>query len=249
MARLCILALVLSLVTQASIATELTIESSQTQIGLLELYTSEGCSSCPPADRWLSKLKAHDGLWVRFVPVGLHVDYWDYIGWKDRFASPHYSRRQRDYARHNNVSTVYTPGFIYNGNEWRSWFGKPSSNFPIGGRPGVLRVSITSDDVEIEFAPLESRSEKYHAYLALLGFGISTDVQAGENSGRQLNHDFVVLGLEQGQLQSRENQYTGTMRLPQSRVAAQHYAVAAWVSEPERPAPLQAVGGWLTEAL
>ena len=74
-------------------------ESSTEQVGLLELYTSEGCSSCPPADEWLSQLKENPGVWSQFIPIALHVDYWDYIGWKDRYASPSHAQRQRQYAR------------------------------------------------------------------------------------------------------------------------------------------------------
>ncbi len=96
---------------------EIVIRSPETQVSLLELYTSEGCSSCPPADRWISKLKKDDRLWSSMIPVAFHVDYWDYIGWKDRFASPEYSLRQRNYARSKNLKTVYTPGFLLNGEE------------------------------------------------------------------------------------------------------------------------------------
>jgi len=72
--------------------------SGEKQVPLIELYTSEGCSSCPPADRWMSKLTAHEDLWSGFVPIALHVDYWDYIGWKDPYASREYSQRQRQIA-------------------------------------------------------------------------------------------------------------------------------------------------------
>jgi hypothetical protein len=96
-------------------------ESSSRQTALLELYTSEGCSSCPPTDRWMSALENEPGLWNEFIPIALHVDYWDYIGWKDRFVSLEYSARQRQYAQEQSLKTVYTPGFVYNGNEWRNW--------------------------------------------------------------------------------------------------------------------------------
>ena len=72
----------------------LSAKSPAEQVGLLELYTSEGCSSCPPADRWLSKLKGEPKLWRNIIPLAFHVDYWDYIGWEDRFASPAYTARQ-----------------------------------------------------------------------------------------------------------------------------------------------------------
>ena len=107
-------------------------KSATEQTGMLELYTSEGCSSCPPADSWLSSLKNEDGLWREFIPLAFHVDYWDYIGWKDRFASPKNSNRQRQYARGQSLKTVYTPGFLYNGEEWRGWFIRRFIDLPEG---------------------------------------------------------------------------------------------------------------------
>lgn len=109
--------------------------SGEKQTALLELYTSEGCSSCPPADRWLSSLKSKEGLWEEFIPIALHVDYWDYIGWQDRFASKQYSQRQRQYAREQSLKTVYTPGFVYNGKEWRNWFAKRFLISPMAETP------------------------------------------------------------------------------------------------------------------
>ena len=91
---------------------EVMISSPETRVNVLELYTSEGCSSCPPADKYISELKSHPGLWTSLIPVAFHVDYWNYIGWEDRFSSPEYSARQRRYARSKNLKTVYTPGCI-----------------------------------------------------------------------------------------------------------------------------------------
>jgi hypothetical protein len=105
--------LIISLVfyTGTSVQAEVIIASPNTHVSLLELYASEGCISCPPADAWVSKLKSHSGLWKSIVPVVFHVDYWNYIGWKDRFSSAEHSSRQRSYARSKNLKTVYTPGF------------------------------------------------------------------------------------------------------------------------------------------
>lgn len=99
-------------------------ESTDTQVRLIELYTSEGCYSCPPADDWIRKLKTDKRLWKEFVPTAFHVDYWDYIGWKDPFASADNTRRQHHYASVLGMRTVYTPGFFLNGKEWRGFFNK-----------------------------------------------------------------------------------------------------------------------------
>src|SRR5574339_14875 len=85
--------------------------SSTNRTALLELYTSEGCSSCPPAEAWLSRLKSDARLWKDFVPVAFHVDYWDYLGWRDPFGAAEYSERQRGYAAQWKSRSVYTPGF------------------------------------------------------------------------------------------------------------------------------------------
>ena len=73
-------------------------ESGAERVNLVELYTSEGCSSCPPADRWLSGLRRNRGLWQQVVPLAFHVDYWDNLGWRDQFADASWSERQRQYA-------------------------------------------------------------------------------------------------------------------------------------------------------
>ena len=89
-----------------------TFESPETQASLIELYTSEGCSSCPPAEARLTKLRDNPGLWSQFVPVAFHVDYWDKLGWPDRFASGVFTRRQYQYAARWGGSSVYTPEFV-----------------------------------------------------------------------------------------------------------------------------------------
>jgi hypothetical protein len=91
-------------------------QSSTRQVSLLELYTSGGCSSCPPAETWLSKLKTSGGLWRDFVPVAFHVDYWNNLGWKDRFSDEQYTERQKSYAQLWSASNIYTPEFVLNGN-------------------------------------------------------------------------------------------------------------------------------------
>ncbi|MCP5161451.1 MAG: DUF1223 domain-containing protein, partial [Hahellaceae bacterium] len=102
-------------------ANEVTFQSEAKQTALLELFTSEGCSSCPPADAWLSTLQHDPRLWRDFIPVAFHVDYWDRLGWKDTLASPAYSHRQQVYQQQKLTSGVYTPGFVLAGEEWRGW--------------------------------------------------------------------------------------------------------------------------------
>ncbi|MCW8988476.1 MAG: DUF1223 domain-containing protein, partial [Gammaproteobacteria bacterium] len=95
------------------------IESGIKKNTLIELYTSEGCSSCPPAEKYLNNFTKKKDLWKTWIPVAFHVDYWDYIGWKDRFAEKKFAQRQRQYAQLKRASTVYTPAFMVNGDSWR----------------------------------------------------------------------------------------------------------------------------------
>ena len=140
--RNCLLTSLLLVPLVAAGADAVRLESPGPRVSLLELYTSEGCSSCPPADRWVSKLRDDPRLWHEVVPVAFHVDYWDYIGWPDRFASPAFGARQREYARTRHVSTVYTPGLVLAGEEWRSWFFAPVLRVDTDEKAGRLTLGM-----------------------------------------------------------------------------------------------------------
>lgn len=226
-------------------AVELSLLSKAKQTGLLELYSSEGCSSCPPADKWLAALKGNPHLWSEFIPVAFHVDYWDDIGWKDRFASPAHTRRQHRYAREGGSKAVYTPGFFYNGSEWRRWFTSREPDFPPARNSGVLRADLKEEKIEVSFNAIEEISGPVIVNVVLLGFDLLTPVKAGENRGRELRHDFVVLKHEQTRLSNHNNSWTGTARLPGSEINASREGIAIWISASNMQRPLQAVGGWL----
>ena len=89
--------------------------SGPEQTVMIELFTSQGCNSCPPAEAYLNRFTANPGLWKKFIPLAYHVDYWDYLGWKDRFAHPAHAQRQRQYAQQRSLKTVYTPALAVNG--------------------------------------------------------------------------------------------------------------------------------------
>ena len=199
----------------------------------------------PPADRWIAKLRDDPRLWREVVPVAFHVDYWDYIGWRDRFASPVYGNRQREYARGRHVSTVYTPGFVLAGKEWRSWFFRPDLKVGDGVEIGRLRLSVDGQQAKIAFTPSVSGSGDLEVHVAMLGFDLETEVRSGENGGRTLEHDFVVLGYRSLAMTRRESTHTAAFSLPQLKVPSERKAIAAWVSLPGDPRPVQVVGGWL----
>jgi len=244
MSRLLAMLATLALAAPAP-AQEMVIESGERKVALLELYTSEGCSSCPPADRWFSTLNGDPRLWREVVPVAFHVDYWDYIGWKDRFASPLYGERQRQLAREGSVRTVYTPGLVVNGEEWRGWFSRPQLRVEPGPRVGRLRLEVEGERVRLDFLPAIGGLATLDAHVALLGFDIETEVEAGENDGRRLQHDFVVLGYHRAAMRREDEGYRVALALPTPVAASTRRALAAWINVAGSLRPLQAVGGWL----
>ncbi|WP_439858681.1 DUF1223 domain-containing protein [Pseudomonas sp. MBLB4136] len=208
---------------------------------VLELFTSQGCSSCPPADRWLSRLREHPQLWQGLIPLAFHVDYWDRLGWPDPFANPAHSARQRGYARSSASRSVYTPGFILAGREWRGWFRGEPLDLPSGAEVGTLTLRLDGDSLRLAFDASATAPAGLIAHVARLGFGLHTRVSRGENAGSLLTHDFVVLSLQQIAASTPNRWLT---RLPHEP-RGERQAIVAWLSAPGDLAPYQAVGGWL----
>jgi hypothetical protein len=220
------------------------LESGPQQVALLELYTSEGCSSCPPAEAWLSRLKDDSNLWKSFVPVAYHVDYWNRLGWTDRYSSPQWTERQSRYAALWSSGSVYTPAFVLNGTEWRDWSGKTPP--PNDKRTGQLRAS--SEDGKrwtIEFQPVKGETGEWEAHFAFLGSGISSKIVAGENNGRNLAHDFVVLSQVNEPMKNGGERASASLTMPDSSLTAPRIAIAIWVTRSGQLPPLQATGGWM----
>jgi hypothetical protein len=218
-------------------------QTAVTRVGLLELFTSEGCSSCPPAEKWLSALKDSPNLWNEFVPVAFHVDYWDYLGWKDPWASSQFTARQHAYVSSWRADSVYTPGFVLNGNEWRDWSNSKGPS-PSKAKAGVLKVS--SQDLthwNVTFTPAIPSTGEYEVHAALLANSLTSDVKAGENRGRHLNHDFVATNLTSNPLKANADKLEGQFTITQGQ--ASRRALAVWLTRKGTLEPLQAVGGWL----
>jgi len=225
-----------------------TFSSGATRADLLELYTSQGCSSCPPADAWLGALTGDKGLWTRVVPVAFHVDYWDYLGWKDPFGSVDNSERQRDYAARWQSDRIYTPGFVLNGDEWRGWRGAKA---PMGSddRTGVIAVTVGDGAASVTYTPSGSGTLPVTAHVAVLGFGLETVVGKGENRGRTLKGDFVALSHQAAPLAGTNGTLTASLPLEAPKdVRAARYAIAVWVTQGESPVAVQATGAWLDPA-
>ncbi|MGH8307399.1 MAG: DUF1223 domain-containing protein [Gammaproteobacteria bacterium] len=225
------------------------ITSGATQVSLLELYTSEGCSSCPPAENWLSRLTDDPRLWKQVVPIALHVDYWNNLGWRDPFDSRAYTLRQQQYAEHWDNGVVYTPEFVLNGKEWSSWFGLHSLRLPHATDVGRLTLTIDGPQISAAFTPINNSYKSLVLHVTVLAFGVKTRVGAGENAGRELKHDFLVIGYEQHPFATSGATFTTRLSIPHEiSVKASRYALAAWVSTPNDPAPIQSAGDWLPAA-
>ena len=154
---------------------------------VIELYTSEGCSSCPPADRWLSRLKPQAASGQAVVQA-FHVGYWDYIGWVDRFASPAHTARQKQVALQNRLSNIYTPQLVRNGQDWRD-----DGRGIGGGEPARARISLRSADDTFEAVVTPGDGVgTWSAYWSVTEHGHTSKVKSGENAGEFLQHDFVV---------------------------------------------------------
>ncbi len=234
--------------TGPSLRAEVVITSPITRVSLLELYTSEGCRSCPPADKWLSKLKSHSALWTSLVPVSFHVDYWNDNGWEDRFSSPEYSERQKQYAKSNNLRTVYTPGFILNGQEWRSFFGFRKLATKSNQKVGSINLKINDMHLEATYTPFINMTDKTLILnVVVLGFEIITHVKSGENRNKDFKHDFTVLGYKTLPLHKNQSFYKAMTELPEVTETAPRMAVSAWINNEYDMSPIQAVGGWLNE--
>ncbi len=202
------------------------VSSPAHRVALLELYTSEGCSSCPPADRWLSKLKQSSIDSTQLVALAFHVTYWDYIGWRDRFAQKKFDQRQRELARHNASRTVYTPQFVLNGRDFRDYRHFVRHIERIRHQPSVVDLTLTLQlredagfDVQLEAKLKNTLEHVADLYLAVVENGLSSEVDDGENAGESLQHDYVVRRLYGPLQDSRQASHTVLLRLqPQWQV-------------------------------
>jgi hypothetical protein len=175
--------------------------STDRLVGLIELYTSEGCDSCPPADNWLSRLPAADEKnWA--IAIAFHVDYWDRLGWTDRFASAKYTARQQEQMRRQRSSFVYTPQVMLQGRDFPQWHasGEPAAALAaVNARKPRASIELGVDtangdaivDVHVMIPDARDRAHAVVA-VALVQNKLSSEVKAGENAGKRLNHDHVV---------------------------------------------------------
>jgi hypothetical protein len=217
-------------------------QSGEMRTPLVELCTSEGCSSCPPADQFLSELTDSKGLWRDYVPVSFHVDYWDRLGWKDRFARAEFTERQRAYARTWKSRSVYTPAFVIDGREWKGFFEGELLPRSVNDRVGVLRLErVESRSWKLKFRPVKKHEGTLNGHIVIQGLGLDSLVSSGENRGRRLEHDFVVLSKVRVDLELVDGLWSARLPLDIRSEVKGEMAISCWVESGGRI--LQATGG------
>ncbi len=197
--------------------TACTVKSGVATAALVELYTSEGCSSCPPADLQLRQLHQVLDAGAVVVPLALHVSYWDRIGWKDIFAQTRFDARQSALLSFRKNRVAYTPQFFVNGEELRGWRNDlPTTVRQINAKVAPLSITLTSSPIATASVTLEANAvapDPHLAgalYLAVSESALVSQVTRGENSGVTLRHDntarlwFGPIPLEKGRAQLRQ---------------------------------------------
>lgn len=170
------------------------------RVALLELYTSEGCNSCPPVDAWVSSLSPQL-VPQKLVVLAFHVDYWDYLGWPDRFSQAPFGQRQQASVRYNGLRTAYTPQLLLNGRDYRERGDINAQVARIQTQHARVQLSLnftrndTGLNTKVVINQAEISSEPLQLYLAVYENNLHSDVKSGENRGRRLHHDYVVRSL------------------------------------------------------
>jgi len=174
---------------------------------IVELFTSEGCSDCPPADAVLTRLAAEAPRGAQVIALGEHVDYWDRQGWRDPFSSAAFSARQVEYVRAMNLQSAYTPQMVVNGRDEfvGSDYSRASAAIAKAARDArKLRIALTLDvaksgvlpaHVQVDTADNSNTKAQTDVYVAVTEDGLQSHVTAGENRGRDLKHSAVVRSL------------------------------------------------------
>jgi hypothetical protein len=221
-------------------------QAAEKSAQLIELFSSEGCSSCPPAEEQLAKLVNHPNLWKTFVPLNFHVDYWNSLGWTDRYSNSEFTQRQHKYARIWKTASVYTPAFVSNGVSLGSQLdlkilensGKENHKINIATTTEIKKDEYIISTVFKNLDPKKS----YFVHSVLLGMDLVSNVLSGENKGKKLIQNFVVLKLKENIQLSESGSII--FKKPEGSKTSK-YAFAVWVTEKNESVSLQSAGGFL----
>jgi hypothetical protein len=196
LAAIAMTAMITAAIQLPAFAGKVSVASGVYRTPVVELYTSEGCSSCPQADQWVSKLG--DALSGEFhaVPLAFHVDYWNYLGWEDPFSRPEFTERQRDLAAINKQRGIYTPQFAVSGRETRGTSAVVQAIQSANAEIAAVTIKMdlnASENGQVSAAfNIENTADGAELYIAVYENDISRPIGSGENSGKTLHHDFVV---------------------------------------------------------
>ena len=219
-------------------------------VPLVELYTSEGCSSCPPADRWLSTTFARSAPRSVGIALAFHVDYWDRLGWKDRFASPAFTERQYEGMRANRARFVYTPQVVVQGRDFPEWQHPRgvSALAAAGEKPARAQITLAAEQergsLVVKMAariPAPADRKGAVLYVALADDGLASDVKTGENAGKRLAHDNVVRLFRAGPSPDANGEMRWEVTLPVPAETGSASTLVAFVQNAAAGDVLQAV--------
>jgi hypothetical protein len=220
-------------------AAQSTWESGTRKVPLIELYSSEGCSSCPPAEKWMAELFGNKDHFRTFTPINFHVDYWNQLGWTDRFSKSQFTDRQKQYANAWGTGRIYTPAFVVDGQDRGPMGQFEYLKADSAQQPGNLIVKKTkASEFEITFHSKEIAV--YDVFFAELANGLKSTVTKGENEGKTLSHNFVVLRLSVAEMKNQKS----TIRISDTEAGKpETTSIAVWVTKKGSLTPIQSVGG------
>lgn len=234
----------------AAAADSCSLQSAPHRVTLVELYTSEGCNSCPPADRWLSALPQRGVTTDNAVLLAFHVDYWNQLGWRDAFSQAAFSERQREQSRRRAVGFVVTPQLLLNGRDYRRGVLFDDIEATVRGinrsSPAAelsMRAINRGSSIEstIEVSLVDGVQQDSQVYVALYENNLLSAIKAGENKGVTLKHDYVVRSLVGPLMMRRAHLSHKQDFVLQSDWKGADLRLAAFVQDPRTGDVLQAL--------
>lgn len=225
-------------------------KSGAQSVPLVELYTSEGCSSCPPADRWLSATFSKTAPRSSGIALAFHVDYWDRLGWKDRFATAAFTQRQYDGMRASGARFVYTPQVMVQGKDFPQWHDRGATGLltAAAAKPARAEIALAAEreagSILIKATarvPAAGDRKGTVLFVALADDGLSSDVKTGENAGTRLVHDSVVRAFRAGPSPDANGEMRLEMKLPVPTEAGSASTIVAFVQNTGAGDVLQAL--------
>lgn len=220
----------------SSLALEL--NSGAKKVNLIELYTSESCSSCPPAEKYISSLKNSKLLFKNIVPVSFHVSYWNYLNWKDRYSKEKYSLRQREISKKIN-SGVYTPQILLNGKDYKKLKRRTLiSNEEVGN----LKVLYDKNDIKMSLISKKNLyKEQYKCFAVFMKNDVTSKITSGENSGKTLREDFIVIEDYSKRMTKNKRELYCHFKTKKN---IKYDALAFWVQNEKTNEVIQALGSY-----